>query len=271
MNPHSTVPGEAQPPLLQGLWEYVRAGQQEVLLSLYLPATCAFLTHILLCAPFFTLDVIGSFCQRVRSWRIAAGSGPPPSLHRWFDCFRRVLYKYVTIVLPATALLQTIRSPKLPEQAPSCWQVFVEVVACFLLFDMIYFMWHYSVHRVSWLYHSIHQLHHQHRIPFALAAQDASSAELLSLLLLALCCTWVVGCHPLSEGTFHLLNSWMAVEDHCGYNLPWALHRLLPGMGGAPFHQTHHTLRSGNYAPYFTHWDHLFGTYREPVLHSHQE
>lgn len=115
--------------------------------------------------------------------------------------------------------------------------------------------------RFSWLYTSIHQLHHQHRLPFAFAAQDASSVELLSLLLLALCSCWALGCHPLSEVLFHLLNSWMAVEDHCGYNLPWALHRLLPCLGGAPFHQAHHRLHRGNYAPYFTHWDQIFGTY----------
>ena len=119
--------------------------------------------------------------------------------------------------------------------------------------------------RIQWLYQRIHQVHHHNQIPFALAAQDASSAELLSLLLLALSSAWVVGSHPLSEVLFHLINSWLAVEDHCGYDLPWSLHRLLPclGLGGAPYHQAHHRLYRGNYAPYFTHWDRVFGTYIE--------
>lgn len=115
--------------------------------------------------------------------------------------------------------------------------------------------------RTPWLYRHIHQFHHQHRQPFALSAQDASAPELLSLLLLAMASAWLVGCHPLSETVFHLANTWLAVEDHCGYDLPWALHRLLPFMGGAPYHQDHHVLFRGNYAPYFTHWDRLFGTY----------
>lgn len=115
--------------------------------------------------------------------------------------------------------------------------------------------------RTPWLYRNIHQFHHQHRKPFALSAQDASAAELLSLLLLAMASAWLVGCHPLSEAVFHLINTWLAVEDHCGYNLPWALHRILPFMGGAPYHQDHHVFFRGNYAPYFTHWDRLFGTY----------
>ncbi|XP_051277368.1 cholesterol 25-hydroxylase-like protein isoform X2 [Dicentrarchus labrax] len=255
MNAPSTEHGEAYAPVLQGLWEYVRAEQEEILLSPYLPATYAFLTHVLLCAPFLALDALASVCPRVQMWRIPTRSGPPPSLKRWFDCFWRVLYRYLTSVLPATALFQILRSPTLPEVAPSCWRLFVEVFACFLLFDMLFFIWHFFMH-------SVHQLHHQHHVTFALAAQDASAAELLSLLLLALSSAWVVGCHPLSEALFHLLNSWLAVEDHCGYDLPWALHRLLPCLGGAPYHQAHHVIFRGNYAPYFTHWDHLFGTYR---------
>nr|XP_020446289.1 cholesterol 25-hydroxylase-like protein [Monopterus albus] len=262
MNACSTEHGDAFVPVLQGLWEYVRAGQEMILLSPYLPATCAFLMHVLLCAPFFALDALGNVFQRVRSWRIAAGSGPPPSLCQWLECFWSVLYRYLTTVLPVTALFQTLRSPTFPELAPSCWQLFVEVFACFLLFDMLFFFLHFTMHRVPWLYRNIHHLHHKHHILLALAAQDASSVELLSLLLLAVSSTWLVGCHPLSEVVFHLLNSWLAVEDHCGYDLPWALHRLLPCVGGAPYHQAHHSLQVGNYAPYFTHWDHLFGTYR---------
>ncbi|XP_071778341.1 erlin-2 isoform X3 [Centroberyx gerrardi] len=261
MNVPSARHGGADAPLLQGLWEHLRGGQEEILVSPYLPASCAFLTHLLLCAPFLALDALGSVCQRIRSCRISAGSEPPPSLRRWVDCFWRVLFNYLTTVLPASALFQSLRSPKLPQLAPSCWQLFVEVFACFLLFDLLFFLWHYSMHRVPWLYRNIHQVHHQNQTPFALAAQDASSAELLSLLLLALSSAWAVGCHPLSEALFHLLNSWLAVEDHCGYDLPWALHRLLPCLGGAPHHQAHHGLHRGNYAPYFTHWDHLCGTY----------
>lgn len=260
---------ESRAPFLQGLWECVRPGQEEILQSPYLPAACAFLTHILLCAPFLALDGLGRVCQRVRSWRIAADSVRPPSLRRWLVCFCRVLYKYTTVVLPTTALFQLLRTPQLPDLAPSCWQLFVEVVACFLLFDTLFFVWHYSMHRIPWLYRRIHQMHHQHHVTFALAAQDASSAELLSLLLLALSSTWVLGCHPLSEVLFHLLNSWLAVEDHCGYNFPWSLHNLVPGMGGAPYHQAHHSLQNTNYAPYFTHWDRIFGTYRASALHSH--
>ncbi|KAF7651155.1 hypothetical protein LDENG_00115020 [Lucifuga dentata] len=238
--------GEADAPFLQELWECVRGGQKEILLSPLLPASCAFLAHILFCAPFLALDALGSVSPWIRSWRISAPDAPL-SLRCWCDCFWRILLKYVTAVLPASTLFQSLRSPTLPELAPTCRQLFVEVVACLLVFDLLFFLWHLFMHRIPWLYRNIHQLHHQHQTPFAMAAQDASSAELLSLLFLGLSSAWLVG--------------WLAVEDHCGYDLPWALHGLLPCLGGAPHHQNHHRLKQGNYAPYFTHWDHLCGTY----------
>lgn len=147
MNVPSIEHGEANVPVLQGLWESVRAGQEEILLSPYLPASYAFLTHVMLCTPFLALDALGSVCQRVRLWRFDGGSGPPPSAKRWFECFLRVMCRYLTSVLPATALFQTLRSPRLPELAPSCWQLFVEVFACFLLFDTLFFIWHFTMHR----------------------------------------------------------------------------------------------------------------------------
>ncbi|XP_077417415.1 cholesterol 25-hydroxylase [Vanacampus margaritifer] len=253
-----TQRGEPCGPMLQTLWDYV-SEHQGVLLSPYLPTFCAFLTHVTCCVPFLVLDLLAGVSRRVRAWRITAGE---PPLFAWFKCLWKIAVQYLTVVLPATALLQMARSPaQFPERSPSSWQLFVDVVACFLLFDALFFFWHRCMHRVTWLYRNIHQQHHQHQEPFALQAQDASSPELLSLLLLAQLSACLVNCHPLSEALFHILNTWLAVEDHCGYDLPWALHRLLPFLGGAPHHHIHHRLHNVNFAPYFTHWDHLFGTY----------
>uniref|UniRef100_A0A4W5ML42 Cholesterol 25-hydroxylase n=1 Tax=Hucho hucho TaxID=62062 RepID=A0A4W5ML42_9TELE len=67
---------------------------------------------------------------------------------------------------------------------------------------------------------------------------------------------------------FYVLNSWLSVEDHSGNDLPWSTHRLVPfGLyGGAPHHDLHHLKFKSNYAPYFTHWDRVYGT-----LHKHSE
>ena len=134
-------------PLLQGVWENLRE-QKEILTSPYLPSVCALMTHLVLCAPFFALDALGSVCPRLASCRISAASEPPPSLRQWGDCFWRLLSNYLSTVLPAGMLFQSLRTiPTFPQLAPSCWQLFVEVFACFLLFDLLFFLWHYSMHR----------------------------------------------------------------------------------------------------------------------------
>lgn len=130
---------------LQQMWDYMRV--QGVLQSPFLPASYALLTHVLLCLPYLLLDMLGGVSPQVQQWRISAGSGPPPTLRQWFFCFGRVLRAYLTAVLPLTALLQVLRSPVLPEHAPSCWQLVVEVSVCLLLFDAFFFAWHFYMHK----------------------------------------------------------------------------------------------------------------------------
>lgn len=129
---------------LQQMWDYMRA--KEVLQSPFLPASYAFLTHVLLCLPYLLLDTLGDFSPQVRQWRISAGPARP-TLRQWVSCFGRVLRAYLTAVLPLTALLQVLRSPVLPEHAPSCWQLVVEVSVCLLLFDAFFFAWHFCMHK----------------------------------------------------------------------------------------------------------------------------
>ncbi|XP_077456380.1 cholesterol 25-hydroxylase-like protein isoform X2 [Stigmatopora argus] len=261
MNVTSTQRGDPNTPIFQMLWDYVRSEHEGVLLSPHLPVMCAFLTHVTFCAPFLLLDLLAGFSRRVAAWRISAKEKPPP-VGAWFRCLRKVALRYLVVVLPVSALLQMAWSPpRLPERSPSSWQLFVDVFACFLLFDSLFFFWHLCMHRIPWLYRNVHQQHHQHHVPFALQAQDASISELLSLLFLARISARLVNCHPMSEILFHILNTWLAVEDHCGYDLPWALHRLVPFLGGAPHHHAHHRRHNVNFAPYFTHWDQFFGTY----------
>ncbi|KAL6465167.1 hypothetical protein MHYP_G00253000, partial [Metynnis hypsauchen] len=144
--------------------------------------------------------------------------------------------------------------------APPLFRALSECFACLLVFDTLFFIAHYVVHGNPWLYQKFHRSHHINRDTFALAAQDSSIEELLFQQVLAVSSAMLVGCHPMSEIFFHLLNIWLAVEDHCGYDFPWARHRLLPCFGGPPFHQAHHQHFRGNYAPYFRHWDLIFGT-----------
>ncbi|KAI5613386.1 cholesterol 25-hydroxylase-like protein, partial [Silurus asotus] len=249
-------------PLLQPVWDGIRERAGARTAPLW--GTCAALTaHVMLSALFLGLDVLGPRVPWISRYRM---HGRPVILRAWFRCLWRISWKYVLCVLPASACIWCARvrfgltGHERVDAAPSLVIACAECFSCLLVFDTLFFVTHYTVHRYRWFFKIFHQSHHMNKYTFALAAQDSDIVELVSQQVLAMCSTIVVGCHPISEILFYLMNIWLAVEDHCGYNFPWGLHRILPFFGGAPFHQAHHQHFTGNYAPYFTHWDLIFGT-----------
>ncbi|KAB0392025.1 hypothetical protein E2I00_004056 [Balaenoptera physalus] len=100
--------------------------------------------------------------------------------------------------------------------------------------------------------------------PFALATQYMSVGELLSLGFFDMMNVLLLQCHPLTVLTFHVVNIWLSVEDHSGYDFPWSTHKLVPfgWYGGVEHHDLHHSQFTCNFAPYFTHWDRILGTLR---------
>ncbi|XP_027024523.1 cholesterol 25-hydroxylase-like protein [Tachysurus fulvidraco] len=252
-------------PLLQNIWDGIRE-RSCVRTAPLLGACVAFSFHVLLSALFLGIDVLGPRVPWITRYRI---HGKPVSLRVWFCCLARISWKYALCVLPLSACMGYAETRfgfaqherlVTATAAPSLFVACTECFSCLLVFDTFFFVVHYTVHRNPWLFRIFHQSHHVNTHPFALMALDSSVVELVSQQVLAVWSTVVVGCHPVSEILFHLLNIWLSVEDHCGYDFPWALHRILPCFGGAPFHQAHHQRVTGNYAPYFTHWDLIFGT-----------
>ncbi|KAG5280849.1 hypothetical protein AALO_G00064710 [Alosa alosa] len=246
-------------PLLQPIWDHMRE-RQVLFQSPVLAACIAFSVHVLFCVPYLVFDLLGDRFQWIHYYRIKSKIYEPFDQWIWLDCLGRIVFKYLTGVLPSIALFLSLRETDLPEKAPSCLLALAEILLCLLMFDTFFYIWHLLMHRVPWLFQKVHRAHHLNHSMFALAAQDASITELVSLQIMALVSAALVHCHPLSEALFHLLNTYLAIDDHCGYDLPWALHHLLPCFSGARYHQAHHQRYKGNYAPYFRHWDWIFGT-----------
>ncbi|XP_072521230.1 cholesterol 25-hydroxylase-like protein [Salminus brasiliensis] len=244
--------GALAPSLLQPAWVALRA----LLLSPAMAACAALAAHLCFSAPFLLLELLG-----VDRYRIGDGARAADP-RRWLECLARIACKYAAAVLPFAALVQQLarRDSEDYLEAPPLFRALSDCFTCLLVFDTLFFAVHYVMHSDPRLFQKFHHSHHLHRDTFALAAQDSSIEELLFQQVLAFASARLVGCHPMSEILFHLLNIWLAVEDHCGYDFPWAVHRLLPCFGGPPFHQAHHQHFRGNYAPYFRHWDLIFGT-----------
>ncbi|CDQ67618.1 unnamed protein product [Oncorhynchus mykiss] len=76
-----------------------------------------------------------------------------------------------------------------------------------------------------------------------------------------------------------VLHVHVSVEDHCGYDFPWSTSHLIPFSiyRGPSKDDVHHQKLNKNVAPYFSHWDKIFGThadfsfsysYSEPVTNT---
>ena len=56
------------------------------------------------------------------------------------------------------------------------------------------------------------------------------------------------------------LVQYVSVEDHCGYDMAFLSHVLLPVWGGPVKHDMHHQRPLVNFQPYFNWFDRLAGT-----------
>ncbi|RVE59218.1 hypothetical protein OJAV_G00186500 [Oryzias javanicus] len=229
--------------LLQPTWD-VLLRHAAVLRSPLFPILFSLLVYLSFCLPFLLLDLLASRWAWLRRFKLQ-----PQSSVSWTSvrsCLALTLHNHLVFIFPLTLL--------------HC--VLAQVLVCLLLFDFQSFVWHLLHHKVPWLYRNFHKVHHTYTSTSALTAEYSGAWETLSLGLFAAVSPELLGCHPLTKLTFFTLNIWLSVEDHCGYDLPWATHRLVPfGLyGGAPHHDLHHLKSKFNYAPYFTHWDRLAGT-----------
>ncbi|XP_075010746.1 cholesterol 25-hydroxylase [Calonectris borealis] len=247
---------------LQSLWDSVTA-KEPLIKSPFFPVLFSFTAYMAFCLPYIALDFLSTRLPNLRKYKIQPQNYP--TLGMMLPCIIQSAYHHVVLIFPVTLLHWYWRPMNLPVIAPELPEVLLEVGVCLVLFDFEYFLWHLLHHKVPWLYKTFHKVHHKHVSTFALTTQYSSVWELLSLGFFAAINPVLLGCHPLTEMIFFLVNIWLSVEDHSGYDLPWSTHRLVPfGLyGGSPHHDLHHLKFKSNYAPYFTHWDKIFGTFTE--------
>ncbi|XP_029376977.1 cholesterol 25-hydroxylase-like protein [Echeneis naucrates] len=244
---------------LQILWDRIRE-KQSFVSSPCFPVVFSLTVYLGCCFPYFCLDLLSSRLALVRRFKIQTQS--KVTWAATWRCLWKVIRSHVCFIFPLSVVHWYLKPPLSPRMAPAVLVVVRDVLACLLLFDMQYFFWHLLHHKVNRLYHIFHKEHHFYTATFSLATEDTSFWELLTLSFFATLNSALLNCHPLTEMLFFVINMYLSVEAHSGYEFPWSPHRLVPfGLyGGAQHHDLHHLKFKVNYAPYFTHWDRLFGT-----------
>uniref|UniRef100_UPI00398EBCA3 cholesterol 25-hydroxylase-like protein n=1 Tax=Pristiophorus japonicus TaxID=55135 RepID=UPI00398EBCA3 len=259
MNRSASTLQEA-PLCLQPVWDLVRS-QESWLRSPFFAVLFSLGVYMSFCLPFVVLDLLATRVSFLQRYKIQTHNNP--SLKMMASCVGQTLYNHMVYIFPLSVAGWLWRPVHLPPTAPELPEALLGIAACLLLFDFQYFVWHLLHHKVPWLYRTFHKAHHKYTATFALTTEHSGAWETLSLGFFAAVNPALLRCHPLTTLLFFTVNIWLSVEDHSGYDFPWSTHRLVPlGLyGGAPHHDLHHMKFKANYAPYFTHWDKLLGTY----------
>lgn len=258
---HLLPPGASDRRLLQPFWDHLLLHHRSLISSPFFPVLLAFTSYCCFSLPFAVLDLLGERLPFFHQYKIQ--SGRQPTVRMMMESFKTAVCNNLFFVLPAVIIgFFILPVPALPRHAPSLYQLFVESLAVLLVFDTQYYVWHLMHHRHRQLYRWVHAVHHEYVAPFSWSTEHLSVPELMTVGFWSNQDPVYLGCHPLSTWLVTVFSLWMSVEDHIGYDLPWALNHLVPFglLGGAPAHDMHHQRPSSNFAPFFSHWDRIFGT-----------
>jgi cholesterol 25-hydroxylase len=154
-----------------------------------------------------------------------------------------------------TSWIQTHRT--LPETPPTIQRLITEVMVAVIIFDFLFFIAHFTLHRFAFLYHQFHQAHHRHSEINARVTNQLDFVERAILLISANFALNVIGAHVLSRTVFVPVFLGLLTDIHSGLDLPLAYDKILGKYlaGGAKRHAMHHRCGDKYYQPFFRYMD----------------
>ncbi|XP_052796863.1 cholesterol 25-hydroxylase-like protein 1, member 2 [Mya arenaria] len=246
--------------ILQPIWD-IRLGRENFFASPLFPVILSVSFYFSFCTPFMIADLLGDKLPCIHKYKIQ--SNLEVTWAQIWDTVSLTFWNHVLYILPA-AVSQWVWTPDtyLPERAPTLFEFLWHQVAALVIFDLQYFVWHWTHHKVRFLYKHVHALHHRYHSPFVWTTQYLHPWELITVGFLTTTNTWFFNCHPLTIWSYMVVSIIVSVEAHIGFDFPFTLNHFSFGMiGGAPKHDMHHLKPLTNFQPFFNHWDKIFGSY----------
>jgi plant 4alpha-monomethylsterol monooxygenase len=245
---------------MDALWLRLTEGRGNFFLYAVLPTIVVTLAYLLGSFVAFAIDRL----EALRTYKLQ------PKVHdaaTWRACLRHVFLHKLTSEIPLTfagypvfVWIGVSRDTPLP----SVVTVFGTLALSFVIEDA----WHYFAHRAlhtRWAYKHIHGVHHRYTTPFGPAANFAHPIETFFTGFGTLLAVIVLRPHLSTMLVWVAVRQWQAISVHIGYSFPVRPSRILPFMGGAQFHDTHHRRPHCNFAPTFVWLDRLFRTDEDAV------
>lgn len=147
-------------------------------------------------------------------------------------------------------------------ELPTVWVACLQIVLLFFIDDVFFYAYHRLLHSYPELYKRFHKIHHTFRTPFAMTSLAVSKTELFLQMLGSVISLVIIRPHLFVFWVWLAMRQLLGVEDHLGYEFWWSPTTLLkPVIGGASFHDWHHSRNRGNYASVFPVIDYVCGTY----------
>eukprot|EP00730_Choanoeca_flexa_P018171 TRINITY_DN8820_c0_g1_i2.p1 TRINITY_DN8820_c0_g1~~TRINITY_DN8820_c0_g1_i2.p1 ORF type:complete len:300 (+),score=28.16 TRINITY_DN8820_c0_g1_i2:102-1001(+) len=204
---------------------------------------------------FYCLDM---FIPSMHPWRISKNT----STKQWtgkeeFNAYN-LLYSYL---IPLMVFDYLFPRRQLPLEPPTVFGLLGQIILLLVLYDALFFVGHYTMHRVPWLYRHVHATHHDQAVTRAYDTLRLSYAEQFIDVACSIAAVNIVGAHPLARAIYNIIIVYLLCELHSGYDLPWMLHNIVPGdiMGGPLRHDRHHMDGRFYYQKFFTYLDNAIG------------
>jgi cholesterol 25-hydroxylase len=244
--------------LLQPIWD-LRLGREYYVSSPLFPIIVCVSFYFASNIPFTIFDLFGADWTWIQKYKIQ-----PNRVVTWpavRNAISLTVWNQILYILPVS-VAQWVWTPptELPVLAPGLWEFCWQQYAALAIFDAAYFFWHWSHHRVRWLYRHVHSVHHHYSSPSSWVTQYLHPYELITVGIVTTTSPWFFNTHPMTQWSFMLWSIIVSVDAHIGYDLPLLPHNWAPFWGGSIKHDMHHQRPLTNYQPFFNWWDRIFGT-----------
>lgn len=142
----------------------------------------------------------------------------------------------------------------------------ISLFAHFLVFDSVMWCIHWCQHRIRWLYHHTHSIHHTIQSPTIICALTGylPDTALLILVPLHITISVVPGGNFLTVFAFSILSLFHLHCIHSEFTHKWDVTFRKLGIVNSWDHHVHHIIPRKNLAHFFVFLDKLMGTYVDP-------
>lgn len=149
--------------------------------------------------------------------------------------------------------------------APTTLQVCRDVTCGLLLYDLFFFCGHFLMHKVPFIYNTVHKKHHTNPECRAAEIVRLSMVEEVLEVGMSIIALNYLGAHPVSRSIYNVIITFLLTELHCGFDFPWTPQNVVPfGLAtGSRRHHYHHRIGKHYYQKFFCHVDRLFGFYQK--------